>query len=139
MSGFVLPGSFRHGAFCLVACAWLACTPARAQLCGGDPGPARQKTEGERFGLLAEQCPGLAGPLKPHRAAQLDLYSRPAGASGHAADASPAGSLPTTTGASAAAPPAEPSAAEPSRRREAPTSRDAARVISLAPAITETA
>ncbi len=87
----------------------------------------KQAAPGERFGLLAEQCPGLAGTLKPHRAAQLEVYGRAPVAVADATEAPPDAS------AAPAAPAAEGS------RPTAPPGRDAARVIALAPAITETA
>jgi len=126
MSGSVPAALSRQRALCLIAAAWLAAGPARAQVCAGVPGPMTQTTTGERFGLLAEQCPGLAGPLKPHRAAQLEMYGRALVAVAVAAES------PTDAPAAPADPGTE-------RRPPAPAGRDAARVIALAPAITETA
>ena len=135
MSGIVLPRAFGRGPalgpLSLLACAWLACAPGHAQVCSGNPGPMAQPAAGERFGMLAEQCASLAGPLKPHRAAQLDLYERPgpvvADPAAQPPQAAPGGTLPAASGLSIAHEPA------------APPGRDAARVISLAPLITETA
>ena len=127
-----LPGHARRRALCLIAAAWLASGTAEAQVCAGTPGPMKQAAPGERFGLLAEQCPGLAGTLKPHRAAQLDVYGRTPVAVNVATDAT-SGSPGSSDG------PAAPTAEGTDRRPPAPPGRDAARVIALAPAITETA
>ena len=128
MSGLVPSRAFGHHALGLVACTWFACAPGHAQLCSGNPGPTAQPAAGERFGMLAEQCPGLAGPLTPHRAAQLDLYSR-----APAAVADPAGEAAPAARVAAASSPDSP------RQRTGPPGRDGARVIALAPLITETA
>jgi soluble lytic murein transglycosylase-like protein len=115
----------------VLACAWLNGIPVQAQVCSGVPGPMTQQAPAERFGLLAEQCASLAGALKPHRAAQLELYDRPpvavsaAVAAAVAADSEPPADAPDPAGTE--------------RRRPAPPTREAARIIALAPAITEIA
>ena len=129
MSGLVPARAFGYHALMLIACSWFACVPGHAQPCSGNPGPMAQPAAGERFGMLAEQCPRLAGPLTPHRAAQLDLYGRPpAAATGPAVAAATGGSVPAASG-----PVGTP------QRTPAPPGRDGARVIALAPLITETA
>lgn len=108
----------------------LSCTPVWAQVCSGAIGPATRPIEGERFTMMAEQCPGLAAPLTPHRAAQLDLYDKPTRT---IADSVPAAApkAPTTP------------AVDPKIQRRpppaTPPTRDAIRVITLAPAITAAA
>lgn len=132
MSRCVLAGCSRRRALCLAAAAWFAAGAAQAQVCAGVPGPMKQAEPGERFGLLAEQCPGLAGPLKPHRAAQLDVYGRAPMAVTVASDPPPDASHPPTS-------PHAPAAVGTERRPPVPPGREAARIIALAPAITETA
>jgi len=97
MSGLVPARAFGYHALMLIACSWFACVPGHAQPCSGNPGPMAQPAAGERFGMLAEQCPRLAGPLTPHRAAQLDLYGRPpAAATGPASRGHCSASLPSS-------------------------------------------
>lgn len=164
MSGLAFPGIVLTGlprCVALAACAWLLAAPARAQVCDGIPGPAAQPAPGERFALLAAQCPTLAGPLKPHRAAQLELYDRQPslvadpggpdagpGSGPHPATDPSSGSRPVpdsrpglefAAGADAASPFVVPASGGLAQHRLAPRGRDAARIISLAPAITATA
>ena len=108
----------------------LALSPlAGAQVCGAAPkiGAAASGVEpSERFRMITSQCAALTTPMKVHRAAQLDLYDRPAVAI----------TLP------AEAPACAPAPSRPHRRtrRDAkPLPRGGERVLSLAPAITETA
>ncbi len=123
MSGFVPPVLPWHRVLCVLAGAWLTGPPVQAQVCSGVPGPMAQQAPAERFGLLAEQCASLAGALKPHRAAQLELYERP----------------PVAVAVDSGPPPDAPAPAGTDRQRPAPPTREAARIIALAPAITETA
>ena len=104
-------------------------SPAEAQPCNG-PLPAIGKPNplpaNEKFKLIAQQCSVLEQPMNLQRAAQLDLYPRNGAVSVSIhADVD----LPAPSAEAAASPPLT----------SAPPSRDAARVISLAPALTEAA
>ena len=109
----------------------LALSPlAGAQLCGAAPkiGAAASGVEPtERFRMITSQCAAITTPMKVHRAAQLDLYDRPAVAI----------TLPADAPASAPAP-AAPTSTE-SRREAKPLPRGGERVLSLAPALTDAA
>jgi soluble lytic murein transglycosylase-like protein len=114
--------------YCLVVfCAFLAAASSvvLAQPCAGPlPSSAAASTpaNGQKFKLIAEQCPVLAEPARVHRAAQLDLY-----------DHSVSISMPLAQAAQPSSAPAEPPA------ETTPPDRDAARVLSLAPALTAAA
>jgi soluble lytic murein transglycosylase-like protein len=84
----------------------------------------------EKFKLIAQYCNVLNEPATVHRAAQLDLYD------GSRSVAVPmSGSEQTPEGASQEPPAAPPETSAPLP----PPDRNAARVISLAPALTEAA
>jgi soluble lytic murein transglycosylase-like protein len=107
-------------------CAWLAlgalcaaAAPAWAEPCDGKI-DAKVQAGAERFSMITAQCSALATPLTVQRAAQLDLYDRPPMAAA-AASAAPAASAPVP-----------PLLVTPI----APPTRDEARVIQLAPALT---
>lgn len=115
-------------------CLLLACAApwASAQVCGAAPViGAAASAPGEKFGLIATQCHVLDEPMKLHRAAQLDLYSRPTPVV-VVGPAEAASAPPTVTPVFLPMPnpPADPAT---------PPSRAAARVLSLAPALTEAA
>jgi soluble lytic murein transglycosylase-like protein len=98
----------------VVCCALLAAASsvARAQPCTAAlPAAASAADNGGKFRLIAQQCPGLAETAQAHHAAQLDLYDR---------QPSIAIAMPIAMPLGAAA---------------APPDRDAARVLSLAPAL----
>jgi soluble lytic murein transglycosylase-like protein len=102
---------------------------AQAQVCGALPkiGKAASGAEPtERFRMITSQCGALATPMKVHRAAQLDLYDRPAVAITMPADA-----------AASAPAPAAPASAPPGESK--PLSRGGERVLALAPALTDAA
>ena len=106
----------------------LALAPlAGAQVCGAAPkiGAAASGVEpSERFRMITSQCAALTTPMKVHRAAQLDLYDRPAVAI----------TMPAEPPALAPAP----EAAAP-RNDAKPLPRGGERVLSLAPALTDAA
>jgi soluble lytic murein transglycosylase-like protein len=112
----------------IAAAAVLAATPVlQAQPCVA-PLPATLAASagtpsGEKFKLIAQQCDVLAEPPQVHRAAQLGLYER-------GASVTIAMSLPDA--------PADPGARAPAVAA-APLTGDAARVLSLAPALTAAA
>jgi soluble lytic murein transglycosylase-like protein len=117
-----------------LVCLLLACAApwAAAQVCGAAPViGAAASAPGEKFSLIATQCQVLDVPMTVHRAAQLDLYNRPT----PVAVVGPADA--------ASAPPvflpAPIPASKPRPSVATPPSRDAARVLSLAPALTEAA
>ena len=109
----------------------LALAPlAGAQVCGAPPkiGAAASGVEpSERFRMITSQCAALTTPMKVHRAAQLDLYDRPAVAI----------TMPAEPPALAPAPEAPTSAAP--RNDAKPLPRGGERVLSLAPALTDAA
>jgi len=111
-----------------------AASLAQAQPCTGPlrPAPAASAPAvGEKFRLIAQQCSVLDEPLTVQRAAQLELY-RPGG--------SVSVSMPAEAAASPQAPAASAAATTaPASDSAKPPSRDAARVLSLAPALTEAA
>ena len=111
----------------LAGAATLAAGPLRAQPCNGKLGGTATDAA-ERFSMISAQCAALAVPMTVHRAAQLDLYDRPAAAAAAASAAS---------AAAASAP--VPALMAPPLPAAAPPSRDAARVISLAPTLIEAA
>ena len=106
----------------------LALAPlAGAQVCGAAPkiGAAASGVEpSERFRMITSQCAALTTPMKVHRAAQLDLYDRPA--------------VSITTPAEPPALAPAPEAAAP-RNDAKPLPRGGERVLSLAPALTDAA
>ena len=106
----------------------LALAPlAGAQVCGAAPkiGAAASGVEpNERFRMITSQCAALTTPMKVHRAAQLDLYDRPA--------------VSITTPAEPPALAPAPEAAAP-RNDAKPLPRGGERVLSLAPALTDAA
>ena len=106
----------------------LALAPlAGAQVCGAPPkiGAAASGVEpSERFRMITSQCAALTTPMKVHRAAQLDLYDRPA--------------VSITTPAEPPALAPAPEAAAP-RNEAKPLPRGGERVLSLAPALTDAA
>lgn len=123
-----------HAFWLVVMGALLAtlCLLAQAQPCSGPlPAPAAAVAvpSPEKFRLIAQQCTVLAEPAKVQRAAQLDLYqgSASVGVSMPANAAQP--SPPSAANAPAAS---APDAGKP------PT-RDTARVLTLAPVLTEAA
>ena len=106
----------------------LALAPlAGAQVCGAPPkiGASASGVEpNERFRMITSQCAALTTPMKVHRAAQLDLYDRPA--------------VSITTPAEPPAVAPAPEAAAP-RNDAKPLPRGGERVLSLAPALTDAA
>ncbi len=113
----------------ILACAVLlaaAASVVRAQPCTAplpDPSVAQAADRTTKFGLIARQCPGLAGPAQVHRARQLDLYD-------HAPSVTirmPGASAPAAGAPAVPPPPAE------------PLGREGMRVVSLAPAVTAAA
>jgi soluble lytic murein transglycosylase-like protein len=116
-----------------VALALAAATPLRAQPCNGTLG-AKATDAAERFSMISSQCGALAVPLTVHRAAQLDLYERPPVAAPAASASAPAAAA-SAPSASAPVPPLLAPALKPTT----PPSRDAARILSVAPALTEVA
>jgi soluble lytic murein transglycosylase-like protein len=121
------PGGLRrHCVFATVVVLAVCATVAQAQLCAGAlvPGAASAPASGlSKFQLIADQCPSLAAPASPHRAAQLALFDRPASVSIHLDDA---------PGPASAAVPALPP-------DTTPLGRDGERVLSLAPALSAAA
>ena len=106
----------------------LALAPlAGAQVCGAAPkirAAASGVEPSERFRMITSQCAALTTPMKVHRAAQLDLYDRPA--------------VSITTPAEPPALAPAPEAAAP-RNDAKPLPRGGERVLSLAPALTDAA
>jgi soluble lytic murein transglycosylase-like protein len=113
------------------ALALAAMAPLQAQPCNGAVGQ-KATDAAERFSMIAAQCGALAVPMTVHRAAQLDLYDRPPAAAAAASAPSPAASAPA---ANAPLPPL----LAPTLKTDAPPSRDAARILSLAPALSQAA
>jgi soluble lytic murein transglycosylase-like protein len=123
-------------ASCLMALGVLLAAPSavRAQPCdrglpstGAKPAPAGP----EKFKFIAQYCNVLDEPATVHRAAQLDLYE------GSRSVAVPmSGSEQTPEGAAQEPPAVAPATSTPP---SSPPDRNAARVISLAPALTEAA
>jgi soluble lytic murein transglycosylase-like protein len=112
----------------IVATALLAAASvAQAQTCAGKlPTPTdKSATGGDKFKLIVDQCPGLAEPVTVRRASQLDLYER---GSITIKMSEPVEEAPAPRPAPVFTPP---SANVPSR--------DVARVMDLAPAITAAA
>lgn len=112
---------------CVAAGLAAAALAAQAQPCDGSAPPTAKvqaPQNSEKFRLIAERCQVTTGPALVHRAAQLDLYdSRP--------------SMTIQMPAPQLAPRTEAPAAPPISI--APPSRDAARVLSLNPALTAAA
>jgi soluble lytic murein transglycosylase-like protein len=125
MPGFVGTPQSMHRTLWLAALGALcvAAAPVRADPCAGQLG-ANARGNAERFSMITAQCPGLATSFNVQRAAQLDLYDRPAAPASAASAATPAAA------ASAPVPPLSPALTL------TPPTRDEARVISLAPALT---
>jgi soluble lytic murein transglycosylase-like protein len=109
-----------------------ACLTVQAQPCSGPlaaPSAAAATPSTEKFRLIAQQCTVLSEPAKVQRAAQLDLYQ---------GSASVGVSMPADAAARpAAAAASAPAASAPGLTQ--PPSRDAARVLTLAPVLTEAA
>jgi soluble lytic murein transglycosylase-like protein len=116
----------------IVATALLAAASAgQAQTCGGKlptPEAGTAAPGGEKFKLINQQCPALAEPAAVRRAGQLDLYER-GSVTIHMSE--PVEETPASRPAPVPAPPPQPASAAPTR--------DVARVMELAPAITEAA
>jgi soluble lytic murein transglycosylase-like protein len=115
----------------LVGVTALASAALHAQPCSGALG--EKSTDSlERFSMISAQCGSLATvPMTVHRAAQLDLYERPAVAV--ATTAPPAASAPVVSA------PVPPLVAPPLDVPATPPSRDQLRVMSLAPALLDAA
>lgn len=106
----------------------LASTGASAQSCAGEPSAGARAASGEKFRMIFEQCDVLAEGLTLHRASQLDLYDRRTASVG--ISMSP---VEEDDGPAALARP------EVAHRRSvplAPPTRDAQRVMALAPSLT---
>jgi soluble lytic murein transglycosylase-like protein len=105
-----------------------AASAAQGQTCAGKlPTPTdKSAIGGDKFKLIASQCPGLAEPLTVQRASQLDLYER---GSVTIKMSEPVEETPAPRPILTPAP--QPSANVPDR--------DVARVMNLAPAITAAA
>jgi soluble lytic murein transglycosylase-like protein len=115
----------------LVGVTALASAALHAEPCIGSLG--EKSTDSlERFRMISAQCASLATvPMTVHRAAQLDLYERPA----VAVTTTPA---PAASAAVVSAP-VPPLVAPPLNVPVAPPSRDQLRVMSLAPALLDAA
>ncbi len=123
----------------VVSWAALSASVVLAQPCAGAPG-GTGVASGEKFRLIVQQCPSLAEPQRVHHAAQLDLYANGAGlAIGlprlDAPLASNASSTTPTPAATTLPSPRAPFGSDPLP----PPGRDAARVLTLAPALTAAA
>jgi len=114
----------------MLLAAVLACAaPALyAQPCNGKTGETATDAA-ERFSMISAQCAALAVPMTVHRAAQLDLYDKPV-------PMAAAASAPATGASAPAANALPPPLLVP---KLPPPSRDAVRVITLAPALTAVA
>jgi soluble lytic murein transglycosylase-like protein len=102
-------------------------SPARAEPCSAalpTPAEAPAADPGAKFSLITRLCPALAEPATVRRAGQLALYDQGA-------------TTVTITLSDAPTPAVEPTA--PPSDTAAPLSRDAERVVSLAPALTTAA
>jgi soluble lytic murein transglycosylase-like protein len=116
----------------IVVALLVASGAAQAQPCDAKV-PSRQSplpAGSEKFKLIAQHCPVLVVPTTAHRAAQLDLYDG-------AAPKSVTVPMPeeAATPAQPAVPPSPPAPLVPTT----PPDRNATRVISLAPAVTDAA
>jgi soluble lytic murein transglycosylase-like protein len=113
----------------VLAAAALSAAPAlQAQPCNGKPGQTATDAA-ERFSMISAQCASLAVPMTVHRAAQLDLYDKPVPMAAAASAPAAAASAPAVNA------PVPPLLAP----KLPPPSRDAARIITLAPALTAVA
>ncbi len=116
----------RIGCLATLCVLFAAACGARAQVCNGAlPAPGASVEGGtERFALIARQCPALVAPAQVHRAAQLDLYGDARAVTIEMPEPKPV--VP-------AAAPAAPAVPLP------PPDARAARVLSLAPTLTQAA
>jgi soluble lytic murein transglycosylase-like protein len=105
----------------------MLCAVAKAQPCDQRlPTPGAALLAGaEKFKLIAQHCPSLVVESSVHRAAQLDLYG----------DGNTSVTVPMPADPAAPAQPAVP----PPPADKSPPDRNAARVLSLVPALTEAA
>jgi len=124
--------AFRHGIRTVWLVAGLAAVAvaapiAQAQPCSGPlPTPGAAVPGGDKFRLIAQQCSVLSEPATVQRAAQLELYQRPGTAS-------------VSIGGDAGAPPTPEAPPHPGAADRTPPTRDAARILSLAPSLIEAA